>query len=558
MSKPLNPKPLWFLVALLAFAVPAFAWAADALIKPVPTPDMSKLPAGTAEDLRKAREAFEQIKPKLVGDDLARAYALLGSGYARVGLYDAANVAIEDAALLAPNDGRWVYAQGVLAREQKQSAAALGYFDRAFALDKEYLPIRVALASAHIEKGDIEAARSVMAEYTAKHDDQPAAYALLGEIALRQKRYAEAIDALNRAIKLDPKATQLYARLAEAYTGAGNAQAAADARGKAGNVPVQLADPLGQGLVAPSAASREAAADPFTKNIDEAAFFLSARQYDAARARLDAALKQRPNEAVLLAMYSRVEASAGNLAAAKSRADAAIAADPNNALAYLSEGVASEMSNDDAGAQRAYEKAITLKPNLPDPRQRLANLLLRTGRAQAAADQYRQLLKINPADGESWGRLVASNVASGQCAVALKDVNEGLAKRSTDNFLLQLFVRLASTCTAANAEEKRMALDYGGKLYHESDAAQIGEAYALSLAAAGKWDEAVKTQQAAMFVLVRNGVRAEVPAYRAMLTQLQAKKLPDRPWAAESGWYKPSRPLPDPKPAAAPAQPAKK
>ena len=50
-----------------------------------------------------------------------------------------------------------------------------------------------------------------------------------------------------------------------------------------------------------------------------------------------------------------------------------------------------------------------------------------------------------------------------------------------------------------------MALDYGGKIYQQSDAAPVGEAYALALAANGKWDDAVKTQQAAMFVLVRNG-----------------------------------------------------
>ena len=99
---------------------------------------------------------------------------------------------------------------------------------------------------------------------------------------------------------------------------------------------------------------------------------------------------------------------------------------------------------------------------------------------------------------------------------------------------MQLFVRLTSTCNASNAEEKRMALDYGGKIYAQSDAAPIGEAYALALAANGKWDDAVKTQQAAMFVLVRNGHRSELPAYRDFLQQFQSHKLPDRPWPSTS------------------------
>ena len=92
-----------------------------------------------------------------------------------------------------------------------------------------------------------------------------------------------------------------------------------------------------------------------------------------------------------------------------------------------------------------------------------------------------------------------------------------------------------------------MALDYGDKLYHQSDAAPIAEAYALALAANGKWDDAVKIQQGAMFVLVRNGRKAELPAYRDFLQQFQARKLPDKPWPPMSVLLKPERPRPDAK-----------
>ena len=99
-----------------------------------------------------------------------------------------------------------------------------------------------------------------------------------------------------------------------------------------------------------------------------------------------------------------------------------------------------------------------------------------------------------------------------------------------------------------------MALDYGDKLYHQSDAAPIAEAYALALAANGKWDDAIKIQQGAMFVLVRNGHKGELPGYRDFLQQFQAKKLPDKPWPAMSGLLKPERPAPDVKGAAPPAR----
>jgi hypothetical protein len=99
-----------------------------------------------------------------------------------------------------------------------------------------------------------------------------------------------------------------------------------------------------------------------------------------------------------------------------------------------------------------------------------------------------------------------------------------------------------------------MALDYGGKIYQQSEAAPIGEAYALALAANGKWDDAVKTQQAAMFVLVRNGRKYDLPPYRDFLHQFQTHKLPDRPWPPMSPLLKPERPTPIPKAATTPAK----
>ncbi|GAA0719120.1 tetratricopeptide repeat protein [Dokdonella soli] len=549
-------SPLVF-TAALALAAPHLH--AEALIRPVPTPDTSKLAPARAEELNKTRNEFERVKQKLVGDPLAEAYALMGAAYARMGFYDAASVALEDAAQLSPKDGRWVYAQGILARMQKQNAVAQNYFDIAFQLDKDYLPIRIAVARSKFDNGDLEGARSLLAEYAAQHTDQPAAYALLGEIALKQKRYAEAVDQTQRALALDPNATRLYATLADAQAGAGNAKASAEARAKAADVAVSLSDPLGQGMLAQSGAEAPAAAaeDPLTNHVRDAASLLALRQYDAARRELDSALKLHPNDSTLLAFYARVEAASGNLGAAKSRATAAVAADSGNALARLSEGVALEMSADDSGAQRAYEEAIRADPKLAEPRVFLGSLLMRTGHKDEAIAQYRALVQFDIGNAEAWTLLAAADVIAGKCVAAIRDVSDVLAKDANNNFLLQLFVRLASTCPAASADQKRGALEVGGKLYRDNPAAPVSEAYALALAAAGKWDEAVKIQQAAMFILVRNGMKEALPGYREFLQQFQAHKLPDLPWPASAAVFHPSRLAPDLKPAPAAAAPKK-
>jgi predicted Zn-dependent protease len=546
MSK--RSTPILALAAAFALAA-SLVQAADALVTPVPLPDLSHLPAARAGEVREARAQFDRIKTTLVGEPLAEAYAVIGAEYAGNGLYETAGVALHDAALLAPKDGRWVYAQGILARAQKQNAVAQNYFDLAFTLNHDYLPIRVAVAQSKLDNGDLDGARRLLEEYVAQYKDQAVPYAMLGEIALRQKRAAEAVEQTQRALAIDSKATRLYATLADAQTAAGNAAAAAAARAKAGAVAPALADPLGAGLLGNTptvaAAAPAGPADPAARHVDDVASLLLMHQYDAARKELDAALKLHPDDSTLLALYARIEAAAGNLSAAKSRAASAVTADPNNALAHLSQGVAYEMANDDAAARRAYEQAVRIDPKLGEARRMLGSLLLRTGSHSEAIAQYRALVQLDLRNPEAWMQLVAADAAAGRCADALRDVSDVLAKDAGNTFVLQLFVRLASTCPAANPNERRGALEYGAKLYAQDPSAPVSEAYALALAANGRWDDAVKIQQAGMFVRVRNGLKGALTGYREVLQQLKAHKLPNLPWPASAAVYHPVRLTPD-------------
>lgn len=537
----------------LSFAVALLAGAnlhAEALVKPVPLPDLAKLSQERADGLKRTRETFDTVLKTAVGDNLAQAQALIGSAYAGAGFYDAAAVAFDNAIELAPNDARWQYARGIVARGQSKDTAAQTYFERAFQLDTEYLPIRFAVVIGRMQAKDLDGARKLLNDYVARHNDQSVAYSTLGDIAYWQKRYPEAIEQYQRALALEPKATQLYGRLADAYTATGDAKSASEARAKAGGVAPTLSDPLGQPLL-PNAAPLAAAGTPLEKATAETARLIQARQYGAARQSLDAALKLSPGDAGLMSVYARLEAAAGDLPAAKSRAAAAVAANPKYPTAHLGQAIALEMAGDDTGAERSYQEAIRLDPTLLDARIKLGNLQLRTGRPELAAGQFREAIKASPDDGDAWTRLVAAETLDGKCALALKDVNDGLAKAPQQLRLLQLFVRLASTCPAAHPEERRMALDYGLKFYKANDVPQVSEAFALSLAANGKWDDAVRTQEAAMFIQLRNGGARSLPAYRELLDLFKAHKVPERPWASSSPVYHPERLAPDPKPASA-------
>lgn len=541
MASTLRRLPL---VLALVFGLGAAAGAADTLLKPLPQPPLGNLPKEKAKELEDARASFDKAKINLVGTGLGQAYAEIGAFYASRGYPDVAEVALYDAVQLAPYDGRWVYLQGVLAMQRKQKPQARNYFEHALELNQFYLPIRASLATLLIENGEVDRARKLLEEYVAKHKDEPKAYAMLGDIALKEKRWADAANAYGEALKLDPNATKLYASLAEAQAGQGNAQAAAASRAKAGDVPPRLDDPLGLSVVPPSevksAGGNSAPVPKLDQDpVQQAAFFMSAGQYPAARAQLDKALAAKPDDANVLALYARVEAAAGNKSGAQDRINAALKRAPTSGLVLMTQGVVAETAGDDNAARAAYEKAVNADATQGDARLLLGNLLMRHNQYSAAAEQYRALTRAEPANGESFSRLVAAECAQGKCADALKDINDALRDHPKNGRLVQLFVRLAATCKSAGATERDMAVDYGKRLYAQFPTPENTEALALAAAAVGKWDDAVQLQGAAIFEVVKGGDQNEIALYKQFFQRFQAKQLPDQPWPATHPLFHP-------------------
>ncbi|MDC8013506.1 tetratricopeptide repeat protein [Tahibacter soli] len=538
------------IASALILSLAATAACAESALKPLPEPNLGQIDKAQAEQLTKNRADFEKARKDLIGPPLAQAYAMMASSYYAAGFPDIAAIALDNAVVVVPEDGRWIYLQGVLANARKQQAAARDYFERAFLVDKSYLPIRIALATALIEQGNLDRARQITDDGVKDFGSAAKLHAMRAEIALKQKRYADALSASNEALKLDPDATSVYALQADAYQAQGNASAAQAARAKAGNTPPVMGDPLAQGFLGGGA---QTAAPDESNPIVRASRHIAARQYDEARKELDAALKQAPGDIGVLGLYARTEALAGNRSAAASRAAEALRAAPNDAQAFLTRGVVNETAGDEEAARRDYESAIRADPNAAEARLLLGNYLMRKAQYGQAVEQYRQILVIDPQRFEVYGHIVGAQVANGRCAESLKELNDGMRGNQRQGFLAQVFVRVASTCPAANDTERSLALDIGRKLYVQRPMPQVTEAFALAAAAAGKFDDAVQLQGGAIFAAVRDGGTPASAPFQEFFKQFQAKQKPERPWPSTSPFFKPERLQPAP---ALPAQPA--
>jgi len=541
------PMPIRVLIRCVAFALlgalPLVA-AAEALVKPVPNPDTSRLAPDAAKELSEARAAFDKVKVDLIGEDLAAAYALLGAAFARAGLNDAAAVAFYDAAQLAPKDSRWLYLRGMIARNLKQDAEARTDFEAALALDKVYLPIRLRLADTLTSQGDLEGARKLLDAATADFKTQSALFAMLGRTEIKQKRYDAAIGHLNEALKIEPTATALYKDIAEAYTGQGNAQAAKDAESKAGPDQPSLADPLVAGIY-------QRGPSLHGTPLEQAEQLVAAGQLLPARAKIDEVLKANADDVEALALAARLDGLMSKGEVAQSEASHALKLKPDSAPANLSQGVVYEFAGDENNAYTYYQRSAKLNPKNADVQLLLGNAEMRRGRYADALAHYRELATLTSSESvELTGRIAAAQVAAGHCGDALAHVNELLTKRAQDGDLMQVFVRLASTCPAAKPQEKSMALDYAQALYKQRPNGADSAALALAEAAQGKFDDAQKYQAEAIYAAVRAGNKAVADMQRATMQQFVAKTVPDRPWPAEHPYFKPPRMEAVPPPAA--------
>ena len=514
--------------ALCAFSTTVVVAADDALVRALPVPDMSKLAPDIASQLTRSRVDFDKTRVGLVGNDLALAYATIAALYFRAGLNDVAAVGFYDASQLAPKDARWLYLRGVVARAQNRNAEARADFEAALALDKVYLPIRYRLSDTLIDLGNLDAAHAVLAGALQADQKQATPFAMIGRLEIRQKNYTAAIEHLQQALKLEPQANALYKDLAEAYAGQGDAAQAKAAQAKAGTVPPNLADPLVAGIFgAPAAASLHGTP------LEQARQLLARRDFVAARDKTVEALDANPKDVEALALQARLDGLMGNRAFAQDEATQALKLSPDGASANLSQGMVHEFAGAVAKAVPFYQRAVRADADQPDARLLLGNALMRNGDYAGAAEQYRQLVRILDGDAIAEARLAAAQAMAGQCRAALDEINRRLIKRAQNGDLMQVFVRLASTCPAATADERGMALDYAQALYRQRPDAADSTALALAQAANGKFEDAQKSQAQAIYEAVRMGDDARAAMYRKTMRDFVAKKVPAQPWPAE-------------------------
>jgi len=397
-------------------------------------------------------------------------------------------------------------------------------------LDTNYLPAQYRVGELSLIQGDLATARTVYQAVATKRPDLAPAWSGLGEVALREKKYAEAVQHFERALQADPSADQLHGRLAEALAAAGNAARATEERAKAGARPAVYGDPLGGSLEAPL---------PQGTLVDQAGQLIAEGNLERAQALLDDALKANPRDTVALATYVRLELRRGDPVAAERRADAALKDVPNAAVLLLARGAVYETRGDDGQAQAFYARALAVDPRLREARVALGNGHLRQRRYPQAAEQFRFLLSDAPEDSISLARLVAVESLALRCQDALRRAGTAASERPRDGLAAQIFVRAASSCAQTGKDERKQALSAAEALYKQAPNGEHAEALAMALAANGRAKEAIDYEAQAIFETVKAQNEALLAGQRAWLKRFEGGLAAERPWPNGHGFIDP-------------------
>ena len=174
----------------------------------------------------------------------------------------------------------------------------------------------------------------------------------LGLLLAQDGNAAEAVPLLTQAAEADPKNPAPHLALGNLYSHLGNTQKANEERLAAVNI----------------------APDDVQTRLLVADSMLAHKQYTAAAAQYDEAVKRQPDNALVQNARGTAYEMAGNLKMAQASFVAALSADPKSAQAQNNLGVVYEKQGKKAQALAAYKKALALDPALSVARKNLARL----------------------------------------------------------------------------------------------------------------------------------------------------------------------------------------
>jgi tetratricopeptide (TPR) repeat protein len=476
-------------LVVVALAIPSPARAQGAAsselaparegLRAVPLPRLEGLEPAVSGQIREQQRSFDaSIKGgRVSGNTLANAYGELGRLFHAYEFFDSAEMSYLNAARLAPGNVAWIHLLGYLYQQTGRLDDASERFEQAMRQQPDDRAAAVRLAQVYLGLNRLREARaqfeSVVMLFPALARNG------LGEIALRERRYDEAVEHFRAVLERVPEASSIHYSLAMAYRGLGRLDEARSHLKQRGAGGINVGDPIADGLQSLVRGERGLVAR-------------GRRAYEA----------------------GHYEEAAAAFAKAIESAPGSVTARVNLGLTHLQLGNSTEAV---ANLQAAFE----LAPQDPDAARELLRVLLRFRRVDDAIGVLSTSRSLNPDDEEtvvSLAILLADQNRFADAVALLDEDNRKFPGRTTTATTLARL--LASSPDRATRNGPR-ALDLATSVYTAEPTPVHGETVALALAELGRCDEALMWMKRAVAEAEKRNDAAEATRLKGEMAKYE-------------------------------------
>ena len=345
--------------------------AAPAL--PLPRIDVTALPAAAAKAIA---EAYNAAQRQPGNADVVGRLAMVLHAWEE---WEPCAAAYQLAQKLAPKDYRWWHLAGLVETRRGRHHEALRFFERAAALAPGRVPVRLRVAEARLETGDLDGSERLFRELAREREASAAAEYGLGRIAMARGDLTAALEHFDRAVAAYPEFGAAHYGRALVYRRLGRDADASDALEQQKRcLPCWPA--TGDALADAVSGVREDAAAVLKRGI---------------------ALAREGQDRQAIEAHER-----------------AVELDPALAQARINLITLYGRSRDWTRAEAEYRAALQLGTNLAEAHANYAQVLLAQGKPPEAASHFRKALALAPADAQAWNGLGLALEQSGDAAAA--------------------------------------------------------------------------------------------------------------------------------------------
>jgi tetratricopeptide (TPR) repeat protein len=496
-------------------------------------PDLSQLEPEVREQLASLRAALAATvkNPAAAEPALSEAYGATGENFQAYSLNSTARECYLNASILMPQDFRWVYLLARIDQQEDRTDDAIRRYRIAGTLQPDYLAVPVNLGNIYLQINRIEEAKENFTRALGINKNCAAALYGLGQVALSQKNYAEAIDKFEAALALAAGANRIHYSLAMAYRNLGNAEKAMAHLAQQGTVGVQVNDPLLDSLQKLIKGERI--------HLIRGKLALEARRYSEAidefRLAITANRKSLPayiNLGAALVQTGDPKGAAENFAEA-------LRIDPANTNAHYNLAILLANDNKHQAAILHLRDVLILDPKDADARFFLAQELWRTGILDEALAEFSRVAEADPNNEDALLNQVKLLQQKGDYKQALDRLKKARAQYPQKGRTALMLAFLLATSPQYDLRDGTMALELAQMIYQASDSLESGALVAMALAELGRCAEAAEWQRR-MIALAGQAQRTDLLGRLNIDLKRYEQGQPCRP-PAESAQQKPEQ-----------------